>query len=332
MPSTFESPANLQNSAMANDPTSPHLTALQRLRFAFREWRRRTKSKLPFVRRRVYRKLEAAGEELVQTVLTGLHPATSARLNVLKSPTALVRGELCLFVSHAPRVSLKPHVLAHLNQLMDAGIAVVFVVNTDQPLDGMDIPAPLLARLTGCVIRQNLGLDFAAWAHAYTSFAEWLQPSLILLVNDSIIGPLDAQAYRVLLDRVRNSTADVIGLTENFNPRYHLQSFFLAFGPRAREPLLSVMKGLVNLPTKDLVIAIYETRLTEHLIKLGLRCETLFPTLARNLYAPANDTDLRWQSLLNAGFPFVKASVVDRLRDDPSIQRVVPEAWRQPRG
>jgi lipopolysaccharide biosynthesis protein len=280
----------------------------------------------------VYRKLEAASEDLAQAVLIGLRPATSAQLHVRKSPTAPIRGELCLFVSHAPRPTLKPHVLAHLSQLLDAGLAVVLVVNTDLPLEGMDIPAPLLARLSGCVIRQNLGLDFAAWAHAHAAFAQWLEPKLVLLVNDSIIGPLDEPAFRVLLERVRTSTADMIGLTENFNPRYHLQSFFLAFGPRALVPLVSVFEGLVNLPTKDLVIAIYETRLTEHLIRLGLRCEALFPTMARNVHAPANDTDKRWQALLAAGFPFVKASVVDRLRDDPHIHRVVPEAWRQPRG
>jgi Rhamnan synthesis protein F len=316
---------------MANDPSSAGLTWLQRLHYGFREWRRHAKSKLPFVRRRVYRKLEASSEELAHAVLTGLRPATSARLHVLKSPVAPVVGELCLFVSHAPRASLKPHVLAHLSQLLDAGIAVVLVVNTDLPLDGMDIPTPLLARLSGCVVRQNLGLDFAAWAHAHAAFAPYLQPKLVLLVNDSIIGPLDAAAFQVLLERVRSSTADVIGLTENFNPRYHLQSFFLAFGPRALEPLVSVFEGLVNLPTKDLVIAIYETGLTGHMSRLGLRCEALFPTIARNVHAPANDTDKRWQALLSAGFPFVKASVVDRLRDDPHIQRVVPEAWRQPR-
>ena len=74
-----------------------------------------------------------------------------------------------------------------------------------------------------------------------------------------------------------------------------------------------------------------ETRLTGHMIELGLHCEALFPTMARNVHVLSNDPTNRWQVLLGAGFPFVKASVVDRLRDDPTLERLVPKAWRQPR-
>lgn len=316
---------------MANDPSSARLTLRKRLKYKFREWRSRAESTLPYVRRKVHHKLEASGNEVAQVVLAGLRPATSAQLHVLKAPAAPISGELCLFVSHSPRASLKPHVLAHLSQLLDAGIAVVLVVNTDLPLNGMHIPDALLGRLSACVVRQNLGFDFAAWAHAHAVFAAWLQPTLVLLVNDSIVGPLDDAAFRVLLDRLRSSTADMIGLTESFRPRYHLQSFFLAFRPRALVPLRSVLDGTVNLPTKELVIEVYETRLTAHMIELGLRCEALFPTMARNVHARANDPVRRWPALLSAGFPFVKASVVDRLRDDPTLERLVPEAWRPPR-
>jgi hypothetical protein len=317
------------NAPASSEPMlDEHLSLLQRLRFALREWRRTAKSRLPYVRRRVHRRLEASRDALAQAVLAGMPRASTARINVVKDLSSPLSGEICLFVSYAPAVRLKPHVAAHLTQLMDAGIHVILAINTDLPLTDIELPAALLERLAACVVRQNTGLDFAAWAHAHAVFADRLAPLRLMLVNDSIVGPLDAGDYRTLLQRMRSAEADVIGLTENFDPRYHLQSFFLVFGPRALGPVQQVFDGLVNLPTKDLVIDVYETRLTLHLAALGLRCVALFPTPARSRHAPPNDTDLRWAALLAAGFPFVKASVIDRLRDDPHLQSKVPPAWR----
>jgi hypothetical protein len=315
--------------ADAREPQlTEHLTLLERLRFAMREWRRSAKARLPFVRRRVFRRLERARDDLAQTVLTGLSPATAAQLFIAKDLGQPLRGDICLFVSYARSPVLKPHVVAHLSQLMDGGVSVIFAINTDLPLTAMELPPALLDRLAACVVRQNLGLDFAAWAHAHTLFADRLEPQHLMLANDSIVGPLDAAAFRTLLQRVRESQADMIGLTENFDPRHHLQSFFLVFGPRALAPLRNVFDRLVNLPNKDLVIDVYETGLTQHLADQGLRCVALFPTPARSRHAPPNDTDLRWSALIAAGFPFVKASVLDRLRDDPEMRRQVPEALR----
>jgi O-antigen biosynthesis protein len=308
---------------------SEHLSPWQRLRFTLREWRRTAKSRLPFVRRRVYRKLERARDELAQAVLAGLPPATAAALHIAKDLATPLRGEVCLFVSYAASDTLKPHVPEHLKQLMDAGIDVVLVINTDLPPTAMKLPTELLTRLSACVVRQNLGLDFAAWAHARAAFADRLAPQRLMLVNDSIVGPLDAMAFKSLLERLRGTDADVIGMTENFDPRYHLQSFFLVFNAPALPAVGAVFDRLVNLPTKDMVIDVYETRLTLHLAAQGLRCVALFPTPARSIHAPPNDTDLRWSALLAAGFPFVKASVLDRLHDDPEMIRSVPEALRR---
>lgn len=305
-----------------------HISWLQRLRFGWREWRRKTKAKLPYVRRRVHRRLQGVHDAMAQAILAGLPAASSAQLHVVKDLAVDLQGDICLFVSHAPTATLKPHVLVHLTQLLDAGVQVILVINTDLPLTQMNLPAGLLARLAAGVVRQNVGLDFAAWSHAHATFAHRLHPKRLMLVNDSIVGPLDAASYQTLLQRIRSSHADVIGLTENFDPRYHLQSFFLVFGERAIAPLNEVFKNLVNLPTKDLVIDVYETRLTLHLLAHGMRCEALFPTPARSRHAPPNDTDLRWAALVAAGFPFVKASVLARLGDDPEMLRTVPEALR----
>ena len=306
-----------------------HVPWHARLRLGFREWRRTMKSRLPYVRRREHRILEQRHDALAKVFLGAMAPADTAAISVVKDLAEPLRGDICLFVTHAPSETLKPHVAAHVSQLVDAGVSVILIVNTDLPAASIRVEPALLERLSGCVVRENVGLDFAAWAHAHAMFAKRLAPTRLMLVNDSIIGPLDADRYRSLLLRVRASTADVVGLTESFDPRYHLQSFYLVFNARALEPLRQCFGHVLNLPTKDLVIDVYETRLTQHLAAAGLRCEALFPTPARSRHAPPNDTALRWSALVAAGFPFVKASVVDSLRDDPAMQRLVPEQFRQ---
>jgi hypothetical protein len=305
------------------------LSWLRRVHHGFREWRRLAKSLLPFVRRRVYRRLEQRHDELAAVFLGGMSPAASAAVRLVKDLDDSSQAEVCLFVSHAPQPVLKAHVVAHITQLCDAGVQVVLIVNTDLPLADIVIEPVLLARLGACVVRENLGLDFAAWAHGQQLFSARMRPRRLMLVNDSIVGPLEDAAYRALIQRMRACRADVVGLTENFDPRYHLQSFFLVFNERAIQPLLQVFGRMVNMPNKDLVIDIYETRLTQHLLSCGLRCEALFPTPARSRHAPPNDTDLRWSALVAAGFPFVKASVLAKLGDDPLIDKLVPARFRE---
>jgi hypothetical protein len=305
-----------------------HLSWLQRTHHRVREWRRWAKSKLPYVRRRVYRRVEEHHDEMAAIFLGGMQHADTADIRVLKDLAARPETEVCLFVSHAPRNTLKPHVVAHITQLCDAGLQVVLIVNTDLPLPDMIVEPALLSRLGACLVRQNLGYDFGAWAHARQMFADRMRPRRLLLVNDSIVGPLDEDAYRALLRRVRACPADVVGLTEAFAPRHHLQSFYLVFNERAVAPVLRILSETLNLPTKALVIDAYETRLTQYLASLGLQCVALFPTPARTRHAPPNDTDVRWSALVAAGFPFVKASVLAKFRDDALMRERVPERFR----
>lgn len=309
---------------MLND----HISLWQRVLFRLREWRRAGKSALPYVRRRVHRRLERARDELAQAVLEGLPPASAARVDILKDLNGSLVGDVCLFVTYAPVATLKAHVAAHLSELMDGGVAVLLVINTDIAPGDIKIAPALLGRLAACVVRENLGLDFAAWGHLHTLYGHRIQPDRLMLVNDSIVGPLDKPAFQAMLARMRRSDADVIGLTENYERRYHLQSFFLVFSARALGAVTSVLERMVSLPNKDLVIEVYETRLTQFLIDRGLKCVALFPTSARSRHAPPNDTDLRWVALVAAGFPFVKGSVVNRLRNDPELQARVPAEWR----
>lgn len=291
----------------------------------WRAWRRRFKASLPYVRRREYRNLERRHAELIDALDGRATPAASAALRVLKAwqPSSGAGGEVCFFVSHAPRAALKQHVRHHLLHLLDAGIRVLLVVNADPPAQRMTIEPALLDRLGGAWVRHNIGFDFGAWAHAWSACDDgdkraW---SRLYLVNDSIVGPLDGTAFARLLERVRSDRADVVGLTEALSPRRHLQSYFLVLQRAAlrSQALPGLFARLVNWPDKQQVIDVYETRLTALLEADGLRCTALFPSLGGEPLA-SDDTSLRWAELVAAGFPYLKTRVIARHPDDERIR------------
>jgi lipopolysaccharide biosynthesis protein len=187
----------------------------------------------------------------------------------------------------------------------------VLILNTDLPAETFVFDNALQVRLSGVLIRENVGFDFAAWAHCWSLCQEMSHWSRLLLVNDSIVGPLSAIDFDQMLVRVRCSNADVIGLTESLAPLRHLQSYFLVFNANAlRHQIVAQVFGrILNWPSKSQVIDVYETRLTKLLQAEGLRCEALFPALSDDSLS-SNDLALRWRQLVDAGFPYLKTSVI----------------------
>jgi len=219
--------------------------------------------------------------------------------------------ELCLFVTHASGAELKPHVVDHIEALHDEGIDVVLIANTVDEGATLQMPSKLAMRLRGLIIRENVGYDFGAWAHAYTMIDVARVRKRLYLVNDSMIGPLDRSLYRTLLKGVRSSPADVVGLTANPDPHEHLQSYFLALNDRAlRSTVLDTfMRQVVNMTRKQDVIDCYEIWLTPLFRRHDLVCTAIFPNVAK-LPPCRDDTLYNWRELIELGLPFIKASVL----------------------
>jgi hypothetical protein len=297
----------------------------------WRRWRRAFKARLPWVRRREYRRLEGRWLALLDVLAAPPRPATEARLHPLKPLEGPLSGEACFFVTHATAPALKPHVRAHLEHLLRSGFQVVLVVNTDLPLERVEVDAALLGRLRAAWARENAGFDFAAWAHAWARCGDLSGCTRLLLVNDSIVGPLDGQAFDALLARVRASPADLVGATWCAAPLPHLQSFFLSLGPRALASAAcrEFFEGVRILPGKDQVIDAYECTLTRRLAAGGLAAAPLFPPLGDDPRSP-DDSTMRWEALLEAGFPFVKGSVLRSRRHGRRARARVPAGLLPP--
>jgi hypothetical protein len=171
---------------------------------------------------------------------------------------------------------LRDHVLHYLKSLGAAGLSVVFVTNS-----GRLQPAALERLKLLCavvLIRRNIGYDFGAWRDAIDQLGlPRSNTEMLLLLNDSVYGPL--HGIEDALARVDFSRADFWGLTESWQTRYHLQSFFLAVAPCVmvspawRQFWLSVRP----VPSKHWVIEHYEIGFSQMLLRAGFRCRAVWP-------------------------------------------------------
>lgn len=228
---------------------------------------------------------------------------THAEIRCLKTPS--FSDEVALFVTHSPHGRLKPHVCHYINSLKRHSISAVLIVNADRPSEVGDIN--FASEIDGVFVRQNEGYDFAAWAHILRLHPELFDAEILYLLNDSVIGPTNDIAFRNILTRLRDSPADVVGLTENFDRAWHIQSYFLALKHRALSSaeLRKFINGIVSYTDIEDVINEFEVRFASILKAAGLNCEPMFAATDGR-----DPTIYHWKRLLQSGFPFVKVKTI----------------------
>ena len=232
--------------------------------------------------------------------------------------------DVAILCHYARDGAIRPDTLRYLLEVRAAGFSVV-VVSNGGPL--RPDAAAAVAWLGGIALhRPNRGRDFSAWRMALRTLAlPRSDTSRILLINDSVYGPLAPLAP--LLVRMTPEDADLWGLTDSLERRWHLQSYcLLAHAVLIRSAVWrQFWRGVVPLPFKRLMVRRYEVGLSRRIGNAGFRARALFPyaTLVPDA-AIANPTLGAWRALLEAGFPFLKREL---LRDNPTGVADL-DAWR----
>jgi hypothetical protein len=183
--------------------------------------------------------------------------------------------KVVLFMHYDGRGLVRAQMLNYIRDLKENGRSIVFVSNA-----GRLHPNAMLALREICavvILRRNIGYDFGAWRDAIDFLGlPRSETEEIILANDSVFGPL--LPLGDMLRRLNYNKADIWGLTESWQLRYHLQSFFLAFGPVAlrSEAFGKFWKSVRPVPVKSYVIHAYEVGVTQAMMKGGLRCAALW--------------------------------------------------------
>ncbi|WP_419825242.1 glycosyltransferase [Sphingomonas sp.] len=241
--------------------------------------------------------------------------AWDARVEIVKPLRFEAGGEIALYVTHSATGALKPHVARTLRLLIAEGVQVLLIAATERPLD---LPSELLALAAGVIVRENVGYDFAAWAHALHLLPELWSAGTLILANDSVVAA-DARIAPLIAD-VRASVADAVALTASLEYRWHAQSYFLALKPAALSSfsLQRFFREVRIAEDKNAVIRDYEVPLAGEIEGAGLRLDILYPAQA------AFNPMLRgWRELVDRGFPFVKVLLLAGAFPDVNV-----EGWR----
>ncbi|MFO8239156.1 MAG: rhamnan synthesis F family protein [Prochlorococcaceae cyanobacterium] len=171
------------------------------------------------------------------------------------------------------------------------------------------------------LVRHNEGYDFGSWQAGLSFCRSQLErvPQLIL-TNDSCYGPL--HSLDSLFQRLSASRADVVGLTESTAIRSHLQSYFIAYGPRVlRSALFWAFWDQISIwQSKVDLVQACEVGWSGILADAGFRLEALY--LAGE---HGNVTHTHWRQLIEElEFPFLKTEL---LRLNPIRQDI--DDWQE---
>lgn len=233
--------------------------------------------------------------------------------------------ELCLFISYSSTPYIKPHVAHHVQALIKSSIRVILILNTDQPKFEYQVD-DWTHSLAGLFIRENIGFDFGAWSHIYSIIHENSDPSRLYLINDSMIGPLSEFMFNDMLEKIRSSSIDMLGLTANQEPIFHLQSFFLVFSNKILhdQRFQSFFKSLWQLPSKDMVIDFYETRVTQLIQRLGYSTKALYTT--GDTFTEKSDAVIHnIDTLFSLNFPYIKISMANKSAGKKILDEYLPK-------
>lgn len=184
--------------------------------------------------------------------------------------------KVVLFMHYDGRGLIRPQVLAYIRELKQNGRDVVLVSNAGKLQDvALD---ELKALCVAVLVRRNVGYDFGAWRDAIDELKlPRANTEEVILANDSVFGPV--LPLGDVLRRLNYAKADVWGLTESWQLRYHLQSFFIAFGPKAlhAKAWRKFWDSVRPVPVKSFIVHAYEVGVTQAMVKGGLNCAALWP-------------------------------------------------------
>lgn len=207
------------------------------------------------------------------------------------------------------------YVLGYIRELVACGFDVA-LVSTCAHLEPRDLEE---VRKLCCVVatRTNRGIDFGSWKVGLKAVTDWQTYERLLLVNDSVFGPLFPLAP--VLAKAEALKVGLVGLTDSHEFTFHLQSYFLLFNLE-RHGVASFVADYFNrlrlLGVKQNAIWAYEVQLAPRAAAAGVTWRALFPSAEQPRFmagAPYNATHDAWDTLISTHhFPFLKRELLTR--------------------
>ncbi len=226
--------------------------------------------------------------------------------------------KICYFSSYDCDGVVDESVFHYLSELERLDFGIVFITTSSTISDG-DLDR--LKSMTKAVIhRANLGYDFYSWKVGMTAYPASPDTHCVLLVNDSVYGPLFP--LEQILKHMDVAQRDMVGITDSWEPSYHIQSYFMyCKNEIIRSGFLHRFFQNVKVVSKRRdIIRLYELGFSQRLSAEGFKIGALvdYRELYSKYFAPTmdrpefkNDPSIFfWKELVtNFLSPFIKRKI-----------------------
>ncbi len=186
---------------------------------------------------------------------------------------------LVVMAHYDPHSMVAPHVLAQLDAWGEVADRVLLVSAA-----GLSDPG-LIASVTSraeLVQRDNEGYDFYSYKLGLESVQDLGSYDLVVICNDSYVGPL--VPWATIIDTMRERQLDAWGLTETMRRRRHVQSYFYAFRPWvvASQGFRRFWGDMEVVSDRTKVIKIYELGLSAAILESGFGIGSYYTETAQD--------------------------------------------------
>jgi hypothetical protein len=228
---------------------------------------------------RLLKRLALTGKEVLRALpydiphVLARRSFTPKRIDPGTEPS-LGATRVALYVHYSANGSISDMVRYQLGLLRRAGYATIFISMAAAIPEADWQAARHLCALV--VQRRNFGRDFGAWHDLMPEMRRrWGVPDELMLVNDSILGPI--RPFTPILETMRTGGDGLFGLTESLQGGAHLQSYLLmARGKRVTADLMRFIETMFISHSKWLLVQFGEVRLARWMRRRGHRVAAVF--------------------------------------------------------
>ena len=233
-----------------------------------------------------------------------------------KVNSKLTKKMLCIFSHYDKDNIIDDYVVHYLTELKKLECDILFISTSENmPESEVNKISSLCYQV---IVKQNIGYDFGAWRTGIEIISDKLEKyEQLILCNDSVYAPLfDLNEMFRQMDK----KFDFWGITDNYQHRHHIQSYFIVFTKKVflEKYFLDFWKNIKVFKYKENIVKNYEIGLTKLLrdkkCNYGVYCPSSFGD-------KKNSTHYYWKKLiLEQKAPIIK---IELLRDNPTKTDII---------
>ena len=156
---------------------------------------------------------------------------------ILSTGKNITSNRIAIFSIHLDELILAEYIKLSCKELTENGYDVILIITYNKTLsiDSVRLFSEKYLKSHYIIIRNNYGKDFGGFKDALEHVGQKKYDDIMLL-NDSMIGPLFKSTFVSDFNKIRG---DVVGITDSYDMKYHLQSSFLKFSGKENINILT---------------------------------------------------------------------------------------------